>query len=67
MRRLDTGADWAPNTSSYFCEQHANNGADVVIYYTPKHTGWVDTSVVIADTPVKRRTEIKRRQGVKIP
>lgn len=65
MRRIDTGADWAPDTNAYFCERHATHGADVTLLYVPMKHEQVVTHVVTASLPITRRTPIKRRMGVK--
>lgn len=42
MRRKDTGADWAPNVPAYFCDFHANSGADITMLYETNTTGVVE-------------------------
>ena len=43
MRRPDTSAVWAPNTQAYFCDEHADCGAEVDILVRPNDTRRVET------------------------
>lgn len=66
MRRLDSGADWAPNTHAYFCTRHADDGAKMTILYEPNQSGEVEVDVVASKTAVSRTTRITKRNGEKI-
>ena len=66
MRRLDTGADWAPNSTAYFCTPHADDGAHVSVLYEPNKTGIVESAVAVVGKFARRETQITRRMGVKV-
>ena len=66
MRRLDTGADWAPNSTAYFCTSHADSGANVSVLYEPNKSGLVEIAVAVVGRPVRRVTRITKRMGVKV-
>ena len=59
MRRKDSGADWAPDTSALFCTRHATNGADIVVLYEPNSSKEVRVSVT-ATQIARRVTPITR-------
>jgi hypothetical protein len=60
MRREDTGADWAPNTTAFFCTAHANGGAKITVLYEPTGTKEVETGVVAVRHAAARTTPITR-------
>jgi hypothetical protein len=66
MRRLDTGADWAPNSTAYFCTPHADDGALVTVFYEPNKTGFVDIAVSVISKIARRETRITKRMGVRL-
>ena len=66
MRRLDTGADWAPNSAAYFCTKHADDGARISVFYEPTKTKIVEVIVGVVPKLVQRSTKIKRRMGERV-
>ena len=63
LRRPPQGdADWAPNTNTFLCDEHAHMGAQVTIIYAPKEGGAIETHVyAVPGAPVVRETPIVTR------
>lgn len=59
MRRKDTGAVWAPNSTAYFCDRHAEKGAEISVFYKPTFSGKIEMNVATASETASRITEIR--------
>jgi formate-dependent phosphoribosylglycinamide formyltransferase (GAR transformylase) len=59
LRRPNTSAIWAPNTTAFVCNQHAVTGARITVVFEPTATHHVDVHVYGATHREDRRTAIK--------
>lgn len=66
MRRMDSGADWAPNHPAFFCTPCATDGARVTVLYEPTQTGHVEATLIASRLVMERTTRITKRGGVPI-
>jgi hypothetical protein len=60
LRRRDTTAWWARETTAHVCNTHARSGARISVIYEATETGAVEVRTQGATEPVVRRSrEIK--------
>jgi hypothetical protein len=60
LRKPDTTAVWAFETTAHVCDLHARSGARLSLVYEPTATGRIEFSVQGAGEPVVRRTRAIR-------
>ncbi len=57
-RRPDTSAIWAPNTTAYLCDEHAEQGCIIDVTITPTNDREVTTNVTAGGRVASRTTTI---------
>lgn len=57
LRKRDTTAIWAPETTAHVCDVHARSGARVTVLYEATDTQRVEISVQGATEAIVRRTK----------
>jgi hypothetical protein len=60
LRKPDTSAIWAPETTAHVCNTHARSGARLTVFYEATTTGRIEIAVHGATEPVTRRTRTIR-------
>lgn len=59
LRRPDTSAIWAPQTSAHVCDHHARSGARITLVYEATTSGRIEMRVQGATEPLVRRASIR--------
>lgn len=57
-RRPDTTAIWAPNTSAFLCDEHAEQGCIINVTITPTTSGMIETNITNGSVIRSRTTLI---------
>lgn len=57
-RRPNTSAIWAPNTTAYLCDEHAEQGCIIDVTITPTNEREVTTNVTAGGRIASRTTPI---------